>query len=64
MALISLFLPPAGIVGAFRLGKPNSVWAKLFYKRDRLRASKKRYAGSRGEPFWRRRGELLARLQH
>jgi hypothetical protein len=63
MALIGLFFAPVAIAGAFRLGKPGSVWAKLFYKRDRLRASRKRFSGPRGEPFWRRGGELLGRLQ-
>ena len=62
MAVIGLFVPPVGLVGALRLAKPHSVWAKLFYKRDRLRASKKRFAGSRGEPFWRRGDEALGRL--
>jgi hypothetical protein len=40
--------------GAFRLAKPRSVWAKLFYRRDKLERSEARFAGSRGEPFWTR----------
>jgi hypothetical protein len=32
MALASLLLPPVGLVGAFRLGKPGSMWARVFYR--------------------------------
>jgi hypothetical protein len=32
MALASLFLLPVGLVGAFRLGKPGSMWARVFYR--------------------------------
>ena len=63
MALISLFLIPVGVVGAIRLGKPHSVWAKLFYRHGQLRRSKERYAGPRGKAFWKRGGELLGRLR-
>src|SRR3954451_24155652 len=63
MAILSILIPVAGIVGAFRLAKPNSVWAKLFYRRGKLERSEARYAGSRGEPFWKRGGELLGRLR-
>jgi hypothetical protein len=63
MALLGFLVPVVHIVGAIRLGKPQSVWAKLFYKHDQLRRSKERFKGSRGEPFWRRGGELLRRLR-
>jgi hypothetical protein len=58
MTILSLLVPAAGIPSALRLAKPNSVWARLFYKRGRIRESKRRYKGSRGEPFWKRTGEL------
>jgi hypothetical protein len=63
MALLGFLVPVVHIVGAIRLGKPRSVWAKLFYKHGQLRRSKERYKGSRGEPFWRRGGELPGRLR-
>lgn len=37
LALVSIFVPPIGIVAAYRLARPGSVWAQLFYD-DRHRA--------------------------
>jgi lysyl-tRNA synthetase class 2 len=62
MAIASVLFPLAGVPSIFRLAKPHSVWAKLFYRHDRQAESEKRYTGSRGEPFWMRGGELLGRL--
>ena len=31
LALVSIFVPPVGVVCAFRLARPGSVWAQLFY---------------------------------
>jgi hypothetical protein len=62
MAMASVLFPLAGIPSIFRLAKPHSVWAKLFYRHDRQAESEERYTGSRGEPFWKRGGELLGRL--
>ena len=46
MAVASLVLPPVGLVGAFRLGRPHSVWAKLFYRSDTKREqATDRFAG-------------------
>jgi hypothetical protein len=63
MAIVSLLIPVAGLPSVFRLAKPHSVWAKLFYRHDKKRRSEERFGGSRGLPFWRRGGELLARLR-
>jgi hypothetical protein len=39
MGLIGLFVSPVSLVGALRLGRPHSVWAKVFYgERKRARA--------------------------
>jgi hypothetical protein len=41
VAVVGLFFPPVGWVGAFRLGRPHSIWARVFYgehKRARARA--------------------------
>jgi hypothetical protein len=63
IAILSIPVPVAGIPGAFRLAKPCSVWARLFYRRDKLERSEARFAGSRGKPFWTRGGELVERLR-
>jgi hypothetical protein len=54
MAILSIPVPLAGLPSAFRLAKPDSVWAKLFYRDDKRAGSEERFAGPRGEPFWRR----------
>jgi hypothetical protein len=41
LGLVSIFLPPLGVVAAVRLARPGSVWAQLFYdeaKRERAAA--------------------------
>jgi hypothetical protein len=64
MAIWSILIPFVGLFGAFRLGKPHSVWAKLFYRHGKKERSEERFAGSRGEPFWKRGGELVGWLRH
>jgi hypothetical protein len=44
IAILSIFIPVAGVPSAFRLAKPNSVWAKLFYRHDRQARSEQRFA--------------------
>lgn len=34
LGLISIFVPPVGLVTALRLARPGSVWSQLFYSRD------------------------------
>jgi len=63
MAILSILVPVAGLVSAFRLAKPHSVWAKLFYRHGKKERSEDRFASGRGKPFWKRGGELLARLR-
>jgi len=63
IALLGFLVPLVHIIGAVRLGKPDSLWAKLFYRSGRLKRSRERFSGSRGEPFWRRAPELLGRLR-
>ncbi|MEK6327658.1 MAG: hypothetical protein AABM66_09090 [Actinomycetota bacterium] len=38
VALIGLLVPPVGLVGAFRLAKPGSLWARFYGERKRARA--------------------------
>jgi hypothetical protein len=64
MTIWSILFPIVGLPSAFRLGKPHSVWAKLFYHRHgKKERSEQRFAGGRGRPFWKRGGELLTRLR-
>jgi hypothetical protein len=32
LGLLSIFLPPVGLAAAFRLARPGSVWASVFYR--------------------------------
>ena len=64
MAIWSILIPFVGLFGAFRLGKPHSVWARLFYRHSKQERSEERFAGSRGQPFWKRGGELVGWLRH
>jgi hypothetical protein len=63
MAIVSILIPLAALPSAFRLAKTCSVWAKLFYRHDKKKRSEERFGGPRGEPFWKRGGELLGRLR-
>jgi hypothetical protein len=44
MALVSLAVPLVGVVGALRLGRPHSPWARLYSESKRERA-RQRFAG-------------------
>jgi lysyl-tRNA synthetase class 2 len=48
MAFLGLVIPLVGLVGAFRLGRPDSLWARAFYKDARLERSRERYSSPRG----------------
>src|SRR5262249_34336648 len=41
-ALFGLFLPPAGVVGAARLARPSSLWARDGYSGARLERAQRR----------------------
>lgn len=38
MAAAALLIPPVGLVGALRLGRPGSLWARTFYRSEAKRA--------------------------
>jgi hypothetical protein len=38
MAVVGLFIPPVGLAGALRLGRPHSLWARLYREQKRARA--------------------------
>ena len=43
-ALFGLFLPPVGAIGAVRLARPNSIWARHRYRGERLARATRRAA--------------------
>ncbi len=43
IALVGLFLPPVGLVGALRLGRPHSLWARLFYREHQRARARERF---------------------
>jgi hypothetical protein len=43
MAILGLFVTPVAIVGAFRLGKPHSLWARLFYNDAKRARAEQRF---------------------
>jgi hypothetical protein len=45
MAIVGLFVPPVAIVGAVRLAKPTSLWARVFYRESKLARARARYPG-------------------
>jgi hypothetical protein len=47
LGLVSIFLPPVGLVAALRLARPGSVWASSFYRGN---PGKRRRARERFDP--------------
>lgn len=43
LGLISIFLPPVGIVAAYRLARPGSIWAQLFYGPPQVARARERF---------------------
>jgi hypothetical protein len=41
-ALFGLFLPPVGVIGAVRLARPSSIWARWRYRGKRLERATRR----------------------
>jgi hypothetical protein len=42
--LFGLFLPPVGFIGAVRLARPNSIWARRLYRGEQLEHATRRAA--------------------
>jgi len=55
LGLLSIFLPPVGLIAAWRLARPDSIWAQLFYPPEKTNAARQRF-----DPA----GALLERLRH
>jgi hypothetical protein len=43
LGLLSIFLPPVGVIAAVRLARPGSVWAQLFYGADKIARARVRF---------------------
>jgi integral membrane sensor domain MASE1 len=60
-AVIGVFLPSFAMVGAIRLARPRSPWARRLYDADRLERSGRRFAPDRPLERWATRlGDLVA----
>lgn len=60
LGLLSVFLPPVGLVAAYRLARPGSLWAQLFYDEDRRRRAGERFAPETAvESFRHRAADLI-----
>jgi hypothetical protein len=53
IALIGLLIPLVGLVGAFRLARPESLWARLFYRDAKRERARKRFQGRESPWPWR-----------
>jgi hypothetical protein len=42
LGLMSIFLPPVGVAAAWRLARPGSLWAQLFYRRNAEKRARSR----------------------
>ena len=45
IAILGFLVPPLGIVAAFRLGRPHSLWARLFYRDHKRQRAEERFGG-------------------
>ncbi len=61
LALISIFVPPVGVVAAYRLARPGSIWSQLFYGERRRALAVARFdpKNSRNEAFRHHFADLL-----
>jgi hypothetical protein len=57
MALLSLVVPVAGLVGAVRLGRPHSLCARLLYSDSKRERAQARFEGREESLPWRRRAQ-------
>ena len=48
VALIGLLISPVAIIGALRLGRPTSFWARHRYDEEKMARARKRFTGRRG----------------
>ena len=53
MAIWALLIPPVGLVGAIRRGRPHSLWARYLYRSEKRREkAAERFEGRESPWFW------------
>ena len=60
LGVVGIFVPLVAIVGAARLGHPQSLWARRRYTGPKLERCRARFASARTERLERRVGDLVA----
>ncbi len=50
IAIVGFLIPPIGIVAAFRLGHPESLWGRIFYSDEKKARADARFHGHRRRP--------------
>jgi lysyl-tRNA synthetase class 2 len=50
IAIVGFLIPPIGIVAAFRLGRPHSLWARLFYRDHKRKRAEARFSSGHHLP--------------
>lgn len=64
LALVSIFVPGLAVVGAIRLARPTSRWAKRSYATDPAKMAKSTRRetafNARWDPRWRKLGDIVA----
>jgi hypothetical protein len=55
VAVLGFLIPPIGIVAAFRLGRPRSLWARLFYGERKKQRAEERFAHGGSRPWHHRK---------
>lgn len=43
LGLLSIFIPPVGVVAAWRLARPGSAWAQMFYGPEQIARARERF---------------------
>ena len=57
--VLGMFVPFVGVVGAIRLGRPSSPWARRFYKPDGRKLARAKAREERHERRWQRLQDLI-----
>jgi hypothetical protein len=60
VAILGFLIPPIGIVAAFRLGRPRSLWARVFYGEHKCQLAQERFANGRRVPWSERKHEAAS----
>jgi hypothetical protein len=59
-AVVGLFFLPLGVVIAFRLARPRSLWARVFYSDEKRKRAEERFAHGPHLPWSSRKGDTAS----